>query len=103
MAALLVFGLVLALLALLPGSRRPFLLLVAAGLLCAAAARTATPDGFVVVAAGVLPLLAGLVAREIADTMRLTTQARRSEKRIAERRAAARRREYERRRDDLAA
>jgi hypothetical protein len=99
-AALLAVGFTLIVLALLPGSRRPLVLLVAAGLLCAGLARASTTDTFVVVVAGLLPVLAGLVLREILDTMRLAARARRADRRAAERRLAARQREYERRRRD---
>jgi hypothetical protein len=98
--ALLVIGLVLVALATLPGSRQPLLLLVVGGLLCAAGAAAATSDGFVIFAAGLLPALAGLVVREIGDTMRLATRARRAERRHAERKRLAQQREYERRRED---
>jgi hypothetical protein len=100
MVALLIVGLVLAALATLPGSRQPLLLLVVGGLLCSAGAATVTGDGFVIVAAGLIPALAGLVLREIGDTMRLATKARRAERRHLERKRLAQEREYERRREE---
>ena len=93
-------GSVLAALATLPGSRRPLLLLVVGGLLCSAGAATVTSDGFVIVAAGLIPALAGLVLREIGDTMRLASKARRAERRHVERKRLAQQREYERRREE---
>jgi hypothetical protein len=100
MVGLLLVGLFLVALATLPGSRRPLLLLLAGGLLCSAGAATATGDGFVIAAAGLVPALAGLVVREIADTMRLAGKARRADRRYAERKRLAQQREYERRRDE---
>jgi CHASE2 domain-containing sensor protein len=100
MVALFLVGLVLVALAVLPRSRRPVLLLIAGGLLCAAGAAMATNDGFVTLAAGLLPALSGLVVREVADTMRLAGKARRAERRYAERKRLAQQREYERRREE---
>jgi hypothetical protein len=100
MVVLILVGLVLVALAILPGSRRPLVLLIVGGLLCSAGAATATNDGFVVAGVGLVPALTGLVFREIVDTMRLAGKARRAERRYAERKRLAQRREYERRRDE---
>lgn len=100
MVVLFLVGLVLVALAILPGSRRPLVLLLAGGLLCAAGAATATTDGFVIAGAGLIPALAGLVIREVTDTMRLAGKARRAERRHAERKRLAQQRAYERRRQE---
>lgn len=104
MAYLLAFGLVLILLALLPGLRRPLVLLSLAGLACALVARAITPDGFLIAAAGLVPVLLTLVAWEIADTFHVAAvpsrQARRERqlaRRAEQRRREARERERQRR------
>ncbi len=81
MAYLLTFGLVLILLALLPGLRRPIVLLAFAGLACALVARAITPDGFLIAAAGLVPVLLTLVAWEVADTFHLAAAPGREERR----------------------
>ena len=81
MAYLLAFGLALILLALLPGLRRPIVLLALAGLVCALVARAITPDGFLIAAAGLVPVLLALVAWEVADTFHLAATPGREERR----------------------
>ena len=95
MAYLLTFGLVLILLALLPGLRRPIVLLALAGLVCALVARAITPDGFLIAAAGLVPVLLALVAWEVADTFHLAAMPGREKHRARQhaRRAHERRRE----------
>lgn len=95
MAYLLTFGLVLILLALLPGLRRPIVLLTLAGLACALVARAITPDGFLIAAAGLVPVLLALVAWEVADTFHLAAMPGREERRARQhaRRTHERRRE----------
>jgi hypothetical protein len=105
---LLGLGLVLIVLALVPGLRRPPLLLTLGGLLSALVARTLTTDDFLIVAAGVLPVLSGFVAREIVGTFDLLVTPRREARRVQrlERRPQERLRqaeERERRRRRLAA
>ncbi|MCC6222774.1 MAG: hypothetical protein IT201_04700 [Thermoleophilia bacterium] len=104
MAYLLAFGLVLVLLALLPGLRRPIVLLALAGLTCALVARAITGDGFLIAAAGLVPILLALVAWEIADTFHVAAapsrearRERRNARRADERRREARERERQRR------
>jgi hypothetical protein len=79
----------------------------------AVAANSLTTDGFVVIAAGVLPILAGLVLREVTATFELLGQPRREARRawLEDRRSLDRanearereRRRRERNRDQLAA
>lgn len=95
MAYLLAFGLALILLALLPGLRRPIVLLALAGLVCALVARAITPDGFLIAASGLVPVLLALVAWEIADTFHLAATPGREKRRTRQhaRRTQERRRE----------
>ncbi len=95
MVVLVSLGLALIALALVPGTRRPLGLFALAALLLALVARAITTDGFLVASAGVVPLLLGLVAREIAGTFDLLGEPRRELRRAraAERRALARQRE----------
>ena len=95
MVVLVSLGLVLIALALVPGMRRPLVLLVLGAVVSALVARAVTADGFLVVSAGVVPLLVGLVASEIAGTFDLLGGPRRELRRAreAERRAQARTRE----------
>jgi hypothetical protein len=88
MVPLLTIGLSLIVLAALPASRKPLGLLVVAGFLFALLVGFATADVFLIAAAGVLPVLVGLVLREIVDTFRIAS---------APRRAARRGRQLERR------
>lgn len=111
MVPLLAFGLSLVALAFVPGLRRLPVLVVLAGLLFALVARAMTGDAFLVAAAGLVPLLLGLLALEIKDTLSLLSapsREQRRERRLAERERDRRRerRERERRRrerDRLAA
>jgi hypothetical protein len=102
---LLAFGLCLIAVALVPGLRRLPALLVLASLLSALVARAVTGDAFLIAAAGLVPLLLGLLALEIADTLNLLSKPSRQirrvrglEKREIERERERRRRERERRR-----
>jgi hypothetical protein len=102
---LLAFGLGLIVVALVPGLRRLPVLILLAGLTAALVARTMTSDAFLIAAAGLVPLLVGLLALEIADTFDLLSKpsrearrVRRVEEREEERRRHKRERERERRR-----
>lgn len=95
MAVLLTLGLALLLLALVPGLRKGLVLLSLTGFACALVARSLTPDGFLVTATGVLPLLVGLLVREMAGTLYLVAEPRRERRRARE----LRRRDIERRRE----
>ena len=95
MAVLLTLGLALLLLALVPGLRRFLVLLAFTGFVFALVARSLTPDAFLVTAAGVLPLLVGLLVREMAGTLDLVAEPRRELRRARE----LRRRDIERRRE----
>jgi hypothetical protein len=104
MAPLLAIGISLVVLATVPTARRPVPLLLVAGLLFAILVGFAAFDPFLVAAAGLLPLLGGLVLREIVDTFRVLSAPRRAdrralrfERRAAERRREARERDYRRR------
>jgi hypothetical protein len=74
---LLALGLVLILLALIPGVRRPLVLMALVSIVAALVARSLTANAFLVAAAGILPLLVGLVAREMATTLDLVSEPRR--------------------------
>ncbi len=95
MVVLVSLGLVLIALALVPGVRRPLVLLGLAALICALVARAVTTDGFLVVSAAVVPLLVGLLAREIAGTFDLVGEPRRELRRarVAEQRTQVRQQE----------
>jgi hypothetical protein len=104
MAVLLTVGLALVFLAFVPGLRRSPVLLALAGLVAALVARSITQDSFLVVAAGVLPVLVGLLVREMTETLDLVAEPRREirrvrrlERRELERRREARERERRRR------
>jgi uncharacterized membrane protein len=111
LVALVAIGLSLVLLAVLPAARKPVPLLIVAGLLFAILVGFEAFDSFLVAAAGLLPLLVGLVLREVVDTFRLLSAPRladrreqRVERRALERTREHRQREYERRaKDRLAA
>jgi signal transduction histidine kinase len=97
-------GLALISLALVPGMRRPLVVLCLAGLVCALVARTMTADGFLIASAGIVPMLVGLLVREIAGTFDLVgaprrelRRARAAEQRAELRQRAARDRERQRR------
>jgi hypothetical protein len=81
---LLTIGLALFLLALLPGARRPLFLLGFVALVCALVVRSLTADVFLVAAAGIVTLLVGLLAGEVASTLDLVSQPRREFRRAAE-------------------
>ena len=104
MVPLLAFGLGLIVLALVPGLRRLPVLMLLAGTIAALVARTITTDAFLIAAAGLVPLLVGLLALEIADTLDLLSKPSREARRVrlAEQREEERRRR-ERERDRLAA
>jgi hypothetical protein len=102
--ALVAIGLSLVVLAVLPAARRPVPLLAVAGFLFALLVGFAAFDPFLVAAAALLPLLAGLVLREIVETFRILSGPRRAdrlerrvERRAFERTREHRQREYERR------
>jgi hypothetical protein len=111
LVALVAIGFSLVLLAVLPAARKPVPLLIVAGLLFAILVGFEAFDSFLVAAAGLMPLLVGLVLREIVDTFRLLSaprledrRGRRVERRALERTREHRQREYERRaKDRLAA
>jgi signal transduction histidine kinase len=112
---LLAFGLGLILFALVPGIRRLPVLIVLAGMIAALIAWTITSDAFLIAAAGLVPLLVGLLALEISDTLSLVSRPSREARRarLVEQRERDRRREQhererarrrrERERDRLAA
>jgi hypothetical protein len=103
MMPLLGIGLIL-LLAAVFVARRPVPLLAAASVFIALAVRLVTPDLFLVAAAGLLPLLSGLVLREALTTLRVVAAPRRAERRAQEReRRVAERARLRERRDRLAA
>ena len=104
MVPLLAFGLLLLCLALVPGLRRAPLVLAALGAVAAIGTHSVTSEGFLVFAAGVLPVLAGLLLREMVSTAELVAQPRRErrreqriERRTLERRQEARERARRRR------
>jgi hypothetical protein len=101
---LVAIGLSLVVLAVLPAARKPVPLLAVAGLLFAILVGFAAFDPFLVATVGLLPLLAGLVLREIVETFRLLSAPRRAdrrrrriEQRALERAHERRQREHERR------
>jgi hypothetical protein len=108
---LVAIGLSLVVLAVLPAARKPVPLLVVAGLLFAILVGFTAFDPFLVATVGLLPLLGGLVLREIVQTLTLLSAPRRAERyerrverRVLERTREHRQREYERRaRERLAA
>ena len=105
MVPLLAFGLALVAVAIVPAFRRAPLFLAAAGAVSALVASSITSDGFVVLASGALPVLAGLVVREMTVTFELLAEPKREARRIAlERRRAIERageaRERDRRRQE---
>lgn len=81
MLPLLALGFALVAVALFPAFRRAPLFLAAAGAVSALAASAITNDGFVVLASGVLPVLAGLVLREMTATFELLAEPRREARR----------------------
>lgn len=115
MVPLLAFGFGLVLIALVPGLRRLPVLVLFAGAIAALIAWTMTADAFLIAAAGLVPLLVGLLALEISDTLNLVSRPRREARRtrLLEERERDRRREQrerertrrrrERERDRLAA
>lgn len=105
MVVFLTLGLALILLAAMPGARRPLFLVAVLSLVSALVARSLNLDGFLVAGAGVVPLLVGLLTREIAATLDLVAEPRRELRRAKElarreeeRRREGRERERERRR-----
>ena len=97
-------GLALIALALVPGMRRLLVVLGFGALVCALVAQTLTNDSFLIASAGVVPLLVGLLAREIAGTFDLVGAPRRevrraqaAQERAELRQRGARDRERERR------
>jgi hypothetical protein len=78
---LLALGIALVAVALFPAFRRAPLLLATLGALGALAASSVTDDGFVVLASGALPVLAGFVLREITATFELLAEPRRAARR----------------------
>jgi hypothetical protein len=97
--AVVAIGVSLVVLAVLPAARRPVPLLVVAGLLFALLVGFAAFDPVLIAAAGLLPLLVGLVLREIVDTFRILSEPRRADRRVRriEQRSAERMREQRRR------
>lgn len=81
MVPLLALGLALVAVAIVPACRRAPLFLAIAGAVSALVASSITSDGFVVLTSGALPILAGLVLRELTATFDLLAEPRREARR----------------------